>query len=90
MAKVLITGSADGLGLMVGELLVEQGHAVVLHARNEARAEDARAALPQAEAVLIGAAYVAAAAFTIASAPPLASNPDFPDTPQPAVTQGAT
>ena len=54
MAKVLITGSADGLGLMVGELLVEQGHAVVLHARNEARAEDARAALPQAEAVLIG------------------------------------
>ena len=29
MAKVLITGSADGLGLMVGELLVEQGHAVV-------------------------------------------------------------
>ena len=39
---------------MVGELLAEQGHAVVLHARNEARAEDARAALPQAEAVLVG------------------------------------
>ena len=54
MAKVFITGSSDGLGLMVGELLTEQGHAVVLHARNEARAEDARASLPQAEAVLVG------------------------------------
>ncbi len=54
MAKVFITGSADGLGLMVGRLLVEQGHEVVLHARSEARAEDARVALPQAEAVLVG------------------------------------
>lgn len=54
MAKVFITGSSDGLGLMVGRLLAEQGHAVVLHARNEARAEDTRIALPQAEAVLIG------------------------------------
>lgn len=54
MAKVFITGSSDGLGLMVGQRLAEQGHVVVLHARSEARAEDARAALPQAEAVLVG------------------------------------
>ncbi len=54
MAKVFITGSADGLGLMVGRLLAEQGHMVVLHARSEARAEDARTALQQAEAVLVG------------------------------------
>ncbi|GLY91683.1 SDR family NAD(P)-dependent oxidoreductase [Actinoallomurus iriomotensis] len=54
MARVFITGSSDGLGLMAGRLLVEQGHAVVLHARNDARAEDARAALPQAEAVVVG------------------------------------
>jgi NAD(P)-dependent dehydrogenase (short-subunit alcohol dehydrogenase family) len=54
MARVLITGSSDGLGLMAGRLLAEQGHAVVLHARNEARAEATRVALPQAEAVLIG------------------------------------
>jgi NAD(P)-dependent dehydrogenase (short-subunit alcohol dehydrogenase family) len=39
---------------MAGRLLAEQGHAVVLHARNEARAEAARAALPHAEAVLAG------------------------------------
>ena len=54
MADVFITGSSDGLGLMTGRLLAEQGHRVVLHARNEARAEAARIALPHAEAVLIG------------------------------------
>ena len=52
MAKVLITGSSQGLGFMTGQLLAE-GHQVVLHARNEARADDTRAALPQAEAVLV-------------------------------------
>ena len=54
MARVFITGSSDGLGLMVGRLLAEQGHTVVLHARSEARAKDARDVLPQAEAVLVG------------------------------------
>jgi NAD(P)-dependent dehydrogenase (short-subunit alcohol dehydrogenase family) len=54
MARVFITGSSDGLGLMVGRLLAEQGHPVVLHARSEARAEETRVALPQAEAVLVG------------------------------------
>ena len=54
MARVFVTGSADGLGLMVGRLLVEQGHSVVLHARSEARAADTRAALPAAEAVVVG------------------------------------
>lgn len=54
MARVFITGSSDGLGLMVGRLLAGQGHAVVLHARSGARAEDTREALPQAEAVLVG------------------------------------
>jgi NAD(P)-dependent dehydrogenase (short-subunit alcohol dehydrogenase family) len=54
MARVFISGSSTGLGLMAGQLLVEQGHQVVLHARNEARAKQTRAALPQAEAVVIG------------------------------------
>ena len=54
MARIFITGSADGLGLAAGRLLAEQGHAVVLHARSEARAEAARAALPRAEAVVVG------------------------------------
>lgn len=54
MTRVFITGSSDGLGLMAAQLLAEQGHAVVLHARSPARAEAAKAALPQAEAVLTG------------------------------------
>lgn len=54
MARVFITGSADGLGLMTGQLLAGEGHSVVLHARNEERAADARAALPEAEAVVTG------------------------------------
>jgi len=54
MGRVLITGSADGLGLMAGQLLAEQGHEVVLHARSQHRADDARAALPEAEAVVVG------------------------------------
>jgi NAD(P)-dependent dehydrogenase (short-subunit alcohol dehydrogenase family) len=54
MARVLITGSSDGLGLMAAQLLVDEGHQVTLHARNAQRADDARAALPQAEAVVVG------------------------------------
>src|ERR1700683_3340275 len=54
MARVLITGSTDGLGLMAARLLVEDGHAVTLHARNEQRGADARRALPSAEDVVIG------------------------------------
>ncbi|QXG74462.1 SDR family NAD(P)-dependent oxidoreductase [Modestobacter sp. L9-4] len=54
MSRVLITGSTDGLGLLAGQLLAADGHAVTLHARTDARADDARAALPAAEGVLVG------------------------------------
>ena len=54
MARIFITGSADGLGLMAAQLLVEWGHEVTLHARNDARAADARRALPQAKAIVVG------------------------------------
>ncbi|MGW4064261.1 SDR family NAD(P)-dependent oxidoreductase [Amycolatopsis sp. NPDC004747] len=54
MARVLITGSSDGLGLMAGRLLVQQGHSVTLHARNAQRAADTRTALPGADGVLTG------------------------------------
>ncbi len=54
MARVFITGSSDGLGRMAARLLIEQGHQVVLHARNEARRDDAMAAVPRAEAVVVG------------------------------------
>jgi NAD(P)-dependent dehydrogenase (short-subunit alcohol dehydrogenase family) len=54
MARILITGSADGLGLMAAETLTRQGHAVTLHARSDQRAKDAWQALPSADAVITG------------------------------------
>lgn len=54
MARVFITGSSEGLGLLAGRLLAKQGHRVVLHARNAQRAEAAKAALPACEAVVVG------------------------------------
>jgi NAD(P)-dependent dehydrogenase (short-subunit alcohol dehydrogenase family) len=54
MSGVLITGSTEGLGLMAARLLADDGHSVTLHARSAARAEDARAALPAARAVVVG------------------------------------
>ena len=38
MSRIFISGSSAGLGLMAGQLLVSQGHQVVLHARNAVRA----------------------------------------------------
>ncbi len=37
MARVFITGSADGLGRAAAQTLLEQGHEVVVHARNRDR-----------------------------------------------------
>jgi NAD(P)-dependent dehydrogenase (short-subunit alcohol dehydrogenase family) len=54
MSRVFVTGSSTGLGLMAAQLLLEQGHRVVLHGRDQNRADDARRALPQADAVVIG------------------------------------
>lgn len=39
---------------MAAQLLIEQGHAVVLHARSESRAEEALSVVPGAESVVIG------------------------------------
>ena len=54
MARIFITGSAQGLGLMTGQLLAEGGHEVVLHARDAARAAATRAALPAVAGMVEG------------------------------------
>jgi NAD(P)-dependent dehydrogenase (short-subunit alcohol dehydrogenase family) len=54
MARVFITGSSDGLGRMAAQLLIEQGHRVVLHARSEERGREALSAVPGAETAVIG------------------------------------
>ena len=54
MARIFITGSADGLGSLSAKALIEQGHEVVLHARNAEREQEAIGKVPGAESVLTG------------------------------------
>ena len=54
MARVFITGSSDGLGRMAAQLLIAQGHSVVLHARNEQRGREALSLVSGAETVVPG------------------------------------
>lgn len=52
MSRIFITGSADGLGQLAAKTLIAQGHHVVIHARNEKRAEEALDKVPGAESVV--------------------------------------
>jgi NAD(P)-dependent dehydrogenase (short-subunit alcohol dehydrogenase family) len=52
MARIFITGSADGLGQLAAKALIAQGHRVVLHARNEMRGLEALDGVPGAEGVV--------------------------------------
>jgi NAD(P)-dependent dehydrogenase (short-subunit alcohol dehydrogenase family) len=52
MARIFITGSADGLGQLAAKALIAQGHQVVLHARDEKRGRDALDNVPGAETVV--------------------------------------
>ena len=54
MARIFITGSADGLGQLAARNLVADGHEVVLHGRNRDRAQHAMRAVPGAETALEG------------------------------------
>jgi len=52
--NVFVTGSTDGIGRQTALMLAEAGHRVVLHARNDDRAEVAATAVPAAAAVVVG------------------------------------
>lgn len=54
MSRIFITGSADGLGFLAGQILFEQRHSVVLHARTEKRAREIKSRFAGCEAVVIG------------------------------------
>ncbi|BCX03447.1 MAG: short-chain dehydrogenase [Candidatus Roseilinea sp.] len=54
MARISITGSADGLGQLAARALIAQGHEVVLHARNVERARHAHHQVPGAIHAIAG------------------------------------
>ncbi len=54
MARVFITGSTRGLGKLVAERLLAQGHEVVLHSRDAKRAEDVASSVAGSLGVAIG------------------------------------
>jgi len=68
MARVFITGSSDGLGLLVARLLIEEGHEVVLHGRNDTRSRDAVTAAPGAAGAVTGDLATIAGAKAVADA----------------------
>lgn len=53
MARIIITGSAEGLGSLAARELVNRGHHVYLHARSTARADDAMKNCPKAQKCLV-------------------------------------
>ena len=54
MGRIFVTGSTDGLGRAAAQVLIEDGHQVVLHARSLARAEAIADLAPRAAGVVIG------------------------------------
>ena len=54
MARVFITGSADGLGLAAAQTLLEDGHKVVIHARSTSRLAAVRDLLESGAEVVVG------------------------------------
>lgn len=54
MARVLVTGSAQGLGRSAATTLIEQGHAVVVHARDHQRAAALTDLANRGAAVVVG------------------------------------
>src|SRR4051794_12346714 len=54
MARVFITGSADGLGRLAAQTLIEDGHEVVVHARSAERLGTVRDLLERGAGGVVG------------------------------------
>jgi NAD(P)-dependent dehydrogenase (short-subunit alcohol dehydrogenase family) len=54
MARIFITGSADGLGRLAAQTLLDDGHEVVVHARNRDRLTALRDLLDRGTTAVVG------------------------------------
>lgn len=67
MARIFVTGSAEGLGRNAALALQQAGHEVVLHARNDARAAELRRFVPRGD-IVVGDLSLAAETRQVADA----------------------
>ncbi|KUL25327.1 SDR family NAD(P)-dependent oxidoreductase [Actinoplanes awajinensis] len=54
MSRILVTGSADGLGRYAAQTLLAAGHDVIVHARNPHRAESLNALVERGAQLVVG------------------------------------
>ncbi|MFI8308268.1 SDR family NAD(P)-dependent oxidoreductase [Streptomyces sp. NPDC085927] len=54
MSRILVTGSADGLGRAAADALLSAGHEVVVHARNEERAAGVQGLVDRGAGLVLG------------------------------------
>ena len=54
MSRILVTGSAQGLGRGAAQALVDAGHDVTVHARNEERAEELASLVQRGATLVVG------------------------------------
>lgn len=54
MARIFVTGSADGLGRAAAQTLLDQGHEVIVHARNAERVRAVEDLARLGAAVVVG------------------------------------
>jgi NAD(P)-dependent dehydrogenase (short-subunit alcohol dehydrogenase family) len=54
VSRILVTGSADGLGRLAAGALLSAGHDVVVHARNDERAVNLEALVERGADLVIG------------------------------------
>jgi len=66
MARVFVSGSADGLGRMAGEWLLERGHRVTFHARSRKRADELKRKVAAATDIVTGDVSTLAAMRAVA------------------------
>lgn len=66
MARIFVTGSSTGLGLMAGRVLLAGRHDVVFHARNPSRAEDLRRDVGREVSIVTGDISTIAGAVDVA------------------------
>ncbi|WP_030194864.1 SDR family NAD(P)-dependent oxidoreductase [Streptomyces sp. NRRL S-87] len=67
MSRILVTGSADGLGRAAAQALLARGHEVVAHARNRQRAQALRELVDRGADLVVGDLTERAAVRTIAA-----------------------